>query len=114
MSPTVRSLAALLVVLALVAGLPAICACAPAATSAAGAAEHDCCMPPAGVRAVTDHDCCGGTAAAVDAIPPVAPAVAAAHAPVQPLLPDVVSATLPAFVRPALAAASPPPRVLRI
>jgi hypothetical protein len=115
MKGTVRSLSALLVVLALVAGLPVTCLCAPVESRMPVAdPAHDCCAPPAGVQADEScHECCGGTEAAVDAVPAAAPAVVAGVVVQSPLF-AIVSAPAPAFARPAPAAAPSPPLVLRI
>jgi hypothetical protein len=79
MSRTLRTLAVLALVLALVASLPALCPCA--ARSGSGSGEHGCCSPPTGVR-VSDHGCCGVTGEVVDqaGAPPVPEALAPALA----------------------------------
>ncbi len=73
MRRSLRTIAAVLTGLALVAALPAPCGCAPESASSRHADEHACCAPPTGVRAV-DHGCCAeapATATAVSA--PVVP-----------------------------------------
>ena len=60
MRRTLRTLAAVLAGLALVAALPAPCGCAPERSASKHADEHACCAPPLGVRAA-DHSCCDET-----------------------------------------------------
>lgn len=55
MGRVLRSLAAVVAAVALVAMLPAPCPCPEEA--AAPARGHECCAPPAGVRS-NDHGCC--------------------------------------------------------
>lgn len=108
-----RTLAAVVAGLALVAALPAPCGCAPQGPPSKHADEHACCVPPTGVRAV-GHGCCDGTPVAApavsspvgpDAVTPVAPVLLAAATPfAHRLVPR-------AAVRPAC---SPPPAILRI
>ena len=57
MRRTLRTLAAVLAGLALVAALPAPCGCAPERSASKHADEHACCAPPAGVSAA-DRTCC--------------------------------------------------------
>jgi hypothetical protein len=112
MGSTLRAFAAVLAGLALVAALPAPCACAPERPSSRHADEHACCTPPTGVRAV-DHGCCGESPAIADAAPSPAgpatvPVMGAAHR---------IDAPPALFVlaRPPVPPAfSPPPTVLRI
>jgi len=112
MGRTLRTLAAVLAGLALVAALPAPCGCAPARSASKHAGEHACCAPPVGVSAA-DRACCDEGPAVADAAPsPVGPATAPVlvaalrvEAPSALLVPARPAAT-PAF--------SPPPTVLRI
>jgi hypothetical protein len=112
MRRSLRTLAAVLAGLALVAALPAPCGCAPERLASKHADEHACCAPPTGVRAV-DHGCCDETPAAAPAVPsPVGPAtvpvMVAAH-------PVGAPSALLVLARPAVTQAfSPPPTVLRI
>jgi hypothetical protein len=112
MRRTLRTLAAVLAGLALVAALPAPCGCAPQSTAPGPAGEHACCAPPAGVSAA-DRTCCDESPAVADAAPsPAGPAtvpfmVAALRVEAPgPLLGIARSAVAPAF--------SPPLTVLRI
>ena len=111
MSRTLRTLAAVVAGLALVAALPAPCPCAPKVE--AGHAEHECCAPSTGVRS-NDHGCCETVGALVDqaGVPPVPEALAPALAGWVPGSP-VLSAHLGAH---RLVAFDPPrpPAVLRI
>ncbi len=94
-----RTLAAVLAGLALVAVLPAPCACPPE-TDASRAADHSCCAPPVGVSA-DDHGCCDEDDAAVPSLAGLQTAA--------------VPATARGFGRCAVPAPSPPiPLVLRI
>ena len=73
MGRTLRTLAAVLAGLALVAALPAPCGCAPERSASRHADEHACCAPPAGVSAA-DTGCCDEAPAIADAAPsPVGP-----------------------------------------
>ena len=113
MGRTLRTLAAVLAGLALVAALPAPCGCAPESAASKPADEHACCVPPAGVRAAGES-CCGESPDFAEALPsPAAPADAAPLA----LATSPVAAPTPlrAFTRPSVPLApSPPPTVLRI
>jgi hypothetical protein len=114
MTRAIRTLAAVLAGLALVAALPTPCACAPERSASGHADEHACCTPPAGVSAV-DRGCCDESPAAVvaDAAPspvgaamaPDPVAIARVEDPSAPLVPARLGVS-PAF--------SPPPTVLRI
>jgi hypothetical protein len=113
MRRTLRTFAAVLAGLALLAALPAPCGCAPERPASRHADEHACCAPPLGVRAA-GHGCCGETPAAADAVPsPVGPAAVA------PVVTVLLGAATPSVHR-ALArlsvfsASSPPLTVLRI
>ena len=112
MGRTLRTLAAVLAGLALVAALPAPCGCAPERSASRHADEHACCVPPAGVSAA-DRTCCDESPAVADAAPsPVGPATA-------PVLVAALRVEAPAALlvpaRPAVSPAfSPPPTVLRI
>ena len=110
---TLRTLAAVLAGLALVAALPAPCGCAPAGTTSRHASEHDCCAPPTGVSAAP-RGCCDDAPAAAAAVS--SPAGAAAVAPVATLPPGAeASSALPRPARlSAFSALSPPLTVLRI
>ena len=107
----VRTLAAVLAGLALVAALPAPCGCAPQAPGHPDA--HACCVPPTGVSAA-DRGCCDETPATAEAVP--APAGAQAVAAVAPALLGVLAPCRCALrARPSgFAVSSPPPTVLRI
>ena len=59
MGRVLRSLAAVVATVALVAMLPVPCGCAPERRAPAQAAGHECCAPPAGVSS-NDHGCCDG------------------------------------------------------
>ena len=112
MGRTIRTLAAVLAGLALVASLPAPCGCAPERSASKHADEHACCVPPAGVSAA-DRTCCDESPVVADAAPsPVGPT--AAPLLVATLRFEAASALL-APARPAVTPAfSPPPAVLRI
>jgi hypothetical protein len=113
MRRSLRTLAAVLAGLALVAALPVPCGCTPDSSRSKQADEHACCAPPTGVR-VVDHGCCAEAPADAQAVPsPVGPG---AVAPVATL---VLAAAQPSehrgVARPAFVRAfSPPPTVLRI
>lgn len=113
MGRTLRTLAAVLAGLALVAALPAPCECAPERSASKHSDEHACCAPPLGVRAA-DHSCCDETPDLAQALPSSAtPADAAPLA--LATLPVAASLALPAFARTHVPLApSPPPTVLRI
>jgi hypothetical protein len=112
MQRVLRSFAAVLAAVALVAMLPAPCGCAPERTAPAPAAGHECCALPVGVSAA-DGGCCNEAPASAEAVPPsgmVASVLAAA---------SVLLAALPSapaeIPRPSIVPApSPPPTVLRI
>jgi hypothetical protein len=107
-----RTLAAVLAGLALVAVLPAPCACPPE-TDASRAADHSCCAPPVGVSA-DDHGCCDEDASVTEAVPSPAGADAAVPS-LAALRTAAVPATARVFGRSAVPAPSPPiPLVLRI
>jgi hypothetical protein len=112
MGRTIRTLAAVLAGLALVAALPAPCDCAPERSASRHADEHACCAPSAGVSAA-DRACCDESPAVAVAAPsPVGPATAPVL--VAALRVDASSVLL-ALARPAINPAfSPPPTVLRI
>jgi hypothetical protein len=114
MRRTLRTLAALLAGLALVAALPAPCGCAPERSAPGQTDAHACCTPPTGVSAA-DRACCDESpaVAVADATPP----------PVGPATAPVVSAALRAEAPSTLVvladltarrAFSPPPTVLRV
>jgi len=111
MERTIRTLAAVLAGLALVAALPAPCGCVPERSSK-HTDEHACCAPPVGVSAA-DRTCCDESPVIADAAPsPVGPATAPVL--VAALRVEAPSALL-ALARPAVTPAfSPPPTVLRI
>jgi hypothetical protein len=111
MGRVLRSCAAVLAGLALVAMLPVPCPCPDPA--AAAPTEHACCAPPAGISA-SDHGCCDAHGHAAADLLTTAPVPAAPP-------PGVAVARLEAVVR--LVAAphgftvpspSPPPAILRI
>jgi len=113
MGRAIRTLAAVLAGLALVAALPAPCGCLPERSASKHADEHACCAPPTGVRA-TDHDCCDQAPVTVDAVP--SPGGSDAMAPVATALlvvatPSVHRVLVRAAVSPGY---SPPLTVLRI
>ena len=110
---TLRTLAAVLAGLALVAVLPVPCDCLPE-RAAPGGDGHECCAPPVGVSAADDEGCCDEAPALAEALPsPAAPADAAPLA--LATLPVTARSVLRAFARPAVPLApSPPPTVLRI
>lgn len=112
MPRSLRIVAAVLAGLALVAALPAPCACPPE-RDASSAADHSCCAPPAGVSAA-DRGCCDEDASATEAVP--SPAGGDAALPALAVLPTaVVPASEPALARSVIPAPSPPiPLVLRI
>jgi hypothetical protein len=112
MGRTIRTLAAVLAGLALVAALPAPCGCVPERSASKHADEHACCAPPVGVSAA-DRGCCDESPVIADAAPsPVGPATAPVL--VAALRVEAPSALL-ALARPAVTPAfSPPPTVLRI
>jgi hypothetical protein len=112
MGRPLRTLAAVLACVALVAALPAPCDCAPREPGHPDA--HACCVPPTGVSPA-DKGCCDEAPADAQAVPAppagadlvvaVAPALLASLAP----RPGRLCARPSGF-----AAASPPPTVLRI
>ena len=112
MGRTIRTFAAVLAGLALVAALPAPCGCVPERSASKHADEHACCVPPVGVSAA-DRGCCDESPVIADAAPsPVGPATAPVL--VAALRVEAPSALL-VLARPAVTAAfSPPPAVLRI
>ena len=115
MVPRARSAAALLAILALLAGMPAICLCPPAPGATDAEAAHGCCAPPLGVQQVQNcHGCCGGQAAITEAVPPSQPLLVA----VLPLSPapdaELAAPFVPSRAPIARPSVSPPPRVLRI
>jgi hypothetical protein len=99
--------------LALVAALPAPCACAPERSASQQADEHACCAPPVGVCAA-DDGCSDESPELAEAL--VSPAASAHAAPLAAAtLPVTVPSLLRAIPRPAFPAApSPPPAILRI
>ncbi len=100
-----RTLAAVLAGLALVAVLPAPCACPPE-RDASRAADHSCCAPPVGVSA-DDHGCCDEDASVTEAVPSPSGADAAVPS-LAAMQTAAVPATARAFGRPAVPAPSPP------
>jgi hypothetical protein len=112
MRRSLRTLAAVLAGLALVAALPA-CGCAPEGSASKQADDHSCCAPPAGVRAV-DHGCCAETPATAQAVPsPVAPDALAPVAMARLIAPTPSAQRV--LPRPAVTPAdSPPLTVLRV
>jgi hypothetical protein len=113
MARIVRTLAAVLAGLALVAALPAPCGCAPERSASKHADEHACCTPPAGVSAA-DDGCCDEAPDLTEALLSPAPSADAAPRAVATL--PVAAYSVPcAFGRPAVPLApSPPPTILRI
>jgi hypothetical protein len=112
MGRTLRTLAAVIAGLALVAALPAPCGCAPERSASRHADEHACCTPPAGLSAA-DRACCDESPAVADAAPsPAGPATVPAT--MAALRVEAPSALL-VLARPAVTPAfSPPLTVLRI
>jgi len=112
MGRTIRTLAAVLAGLALVAALPAPCGCASERSASKHADEHACCASPVGVSAA-DRTCCDESPVIADAAPsPVGPATA-------PVLVAALRVEAPSVLlglaRPAVSPAfSLPPTVLRI
>jgi len=82
MRRTLRTFAAVLAGLALVAALPTPCGCVPERSASKHADEHACCAPPAGVSA--DRTCCDESPAIDDAAP----------SPAGPVMVPVMVATL--------------------
>ena len=113
MRPVLRTLAAVLAGVALVAALPAPCGCAPERSASKHADEHACCAPPAGVSAADDGCCDESPELAAALVFPSASADAAP--PALAALPVAVPSVLRTFARPAVPhASSPPPAILRI
>ena len=113
MGRTLRTLAAVLAVGALVAALPAPCGCAPERSASAHAGDHACCAPPVGVSAA-DDGCCDEAPDLAEALLSPAASADAAPRPVATLTVAVCSVLRP-FARPAVPLApSPPPTILRI
>ena len=113
MGRTLRTLAAVLAGVALVAALPAPCGCAPQRSASPRADEHACCAPPPGVSAA-DDGCCDEAPDLAEAL--LSPAASADAAP-RPgaTRPVAASPVLQALGRPAVPVAPPPPpAILRI
>ena len=111
MGPGLRSLAAVLAGLALVAALPAPCPCPEAAT--APSSEHACCAPPAGVSA-SDHACCDGYGSIQADVVTPGPVAAALPAVLAAVRVEPVSRLDAAPHGSVVSFPSPPPTVLRI
>jgi hypothetical protein len=113
MGRTLRTLAAVLAGVALVAALPAPCGCAPERSASPHADEHACCVPPAGVSAA-DDGCCDEAPDLAEAL--LSPAASADAAPrAVATRPVAAPSVLQAPGRPTVPlAASPPPTILRI
>lgn len=113
MGGTLRTLAAVLAGVALVAALPAPCGCAPQRSASQHADEHDCCAPPAGVSAA-DDGCCDEAPDLAEAL--LSPAASADAAPrAVATRPVAAPSVLQAPGRPAVPLAPPPPpTILRI
>lgn len=107
-----RTLAAVLAGVALVAALPAPCGCLPERV-ATGGDGHECCAPPAGVSAAGEG-CCDEAPELAEALP--SPAASADAAPLALATFSVATPTaLRAFVRaPVPPDSPPPPAILRI
>jgi hypothetical protein len=113
MERTLRTLAAVLAGVALVAALPVPCGCAPDRSASKHADEHACCAPPAGISAA-DDGCCDEAPDLAEALLSPAPSADAAARPVASQ-PVAVSSVLLSLGRPAVPLApSPPPAILRI
>lgn len=113
MGRLLRTLAAVLAGVALVAALPAPCGCAPERSASKHADEHACCAPPAGVSAA-DDGCCDEAPDLAEAL--LSPAASADAAP-RPVATRLVAASpvLQAHGRPTVPLTpSPPPSILRI
>jgi hypothetical protein len=111
MTRALRTFAAVLAGLALVAGLPAPCGCARERAASRHADEHACCAPPAGVSAA-DRGCCDEAPGFADAVQ--APASPAAPVAVAFLRVEASSALHRLAHRCVASAPSPPPTVLRV
>jgi hypothetical protein len=113
MRRTLRTLAAVLAGLALVAALPAPCGCAPELSASPHDGGHACCLPPVGVSAA-DDGCCDEAPGLAEAL--VYPAASAEAAPLAAAtLPVAVPSMLRVHAHSAVPLApSPPPTVLRI
>ena len=105
-----RSHAAQLALVALAATLPAPCPCPE--TPAAPPSGHECCAPPAGVRAA-DHDCCDAHSVDVGLLTPGTPAVPSPSAAVLPAT-SAIAHPGAGVRRPVVLAPSPPPSILRL
>jgi hypothetical protein len=113
MTRALRTLAAVLTGLALVAALPALCGCTAERTPARHAEEHACCAPPTGVSAAA-RGCCNGTADLATALAPSTSVATPAPVAVAALRAALPSGPV-ALPRPSIVpAASPPPAILRI
>jgi hypothetical protein len=110
MGRVLRSLAAVLAAVALVATLPAPCPCPEEAAAPRGA--HECCAPPTGVSA-SDHGCCDEHAEAADILVP-GPAAVPLPLDVTVVLPDPLAPLEAAPRRSVVPALSPPPAILRL
>ena len=113
MGRVLRTLAAVLAGLALVAALPAPCGCAPERRAPAQVTGHECCAPPVGMSAA-DRGCCEGTSGTVEAVPSRAGPPTVAPVAVVFLRVEAPSA-LRRLAHPSVPSApSPPPTVLRV
>jgi hypothetical protein len=110
MGSGLRSLAAVVACLALVAMLPVPCPCPD--EKAAPRTGHECCAPPAGVRS-SDHGCCDEHAEAADLLVP-APNLAPAPGDVASARPQPVALLAVAPRGSIVLAPSPPPAILRL
>lgn len=105
-----RSFAAFLGLVALAAALPVPCPCPEAPASPPNG--HECCAPPAGVRA-SGHGCCDARSVDAEAVTSGAPAVASPSAVVLPAASAVVRLA-PVVRSSVVLAPSPPPSILRL
>jgi len=113
MGRTLRTLAAVLAALALVAALPAPCGCAPERTASRHANEHECCAPPTGLSAAA-RGCCDEAPDLAEAVPSPPGPPAVAPAPTALLGAEVSPAPRVLARLSVFSAFSPPLTVLRI
>jgi hypothetical protein len=110
MGRPLRSLAAVVAGLALLAMRPAPCPCPGDAS--APARGHECCAPPTGVSA-SDHACCAGRTVEADVATPT-PVAAPLPLLLGPVRPEPVACLEPGPRPYRVLAPSPPPSILRL